>query len=79
MSNSAKLAAVFANALEIELDSISDDLKYNSIPEWDSVAHMTLIAELEQTFNVMFDTDQIIDMSSVAKAKAILGQHGVDF
>ncbi len=79
MPNEVKLASAFAEALEIDATTISDDLKYNSIPEWDSVAHMSLIAELEKAFNVMFDTDQIIDMSSVAKAKEILGCHGVSF
>jgi acyl carrier protein len=79
MSNSAKLATAFADALEIEAATVSDELQYNRIPEWDSVAHMTLIAELEKVFNVMFDTDQIIDMSSVARAKEILAQHGVEF
>jgi len=79
MSNHAKLATAFADALEIEAATVNDELQYNSIPEWDSVAHMTLIAELEKVFNLMFDTDQIIDMSSVAKAKEILVQHGVEF
>lgn len=79
MPNSAKLAMAFADALEIDAGSVCNDLQYNSIPEWDSVAHMTLVAELEKVFNVMLDTDQIIDMSSVAKAKQILAQHGVEF
>lgn len=79
MTNSEKLATAFATALAIDKTSIKDELEYNSIAEWDSVAHMTLIAELEQVFDVMFDTDEIIDMSSVAKAKDILGRHGVGF
>ena len=79
MTNQQKLARAFAAALEIETTTIHDKLAYNSIPEWDSVAHMTLIAELEKVFDVMFDTDQIIDMSSVSKAKEILGEHGVEF
>ena len=40
---------------------------------------MLLIAELENTFNVMLDTDDIIDLSSVAKAKEILAKHGITF
>ncbi len=37
------------------------------------------IAELESEFEVMFDTDHIIDMSSVAKAKDILTTLGIAF
>ncbi|MEJ2688672.1 MAG: acyl carrier protein [Deltaproteobacteria bacterium] len=79
MSNAAKLAGAFAAALDIDVGSVTDDLEYNSIPEWDSVAHMGLVAELERVFQVLLDTDQIIEMSSVAKVKEILGKYGVTF
>ena len=79
MSNNEKLVGAFTTSLGISTDLVGDDLQYNSIPEWDSIAHMTLIAELESIFDVMLDTDQIIDMSSVAKAKEILSTHDVEF
>jgi len=79
MQNSDKLYATFSQALGISLNHINDELKYNSIPEWDSVAHMALIAEIETTFDIMLDTDDIIDMSSVSKAKEILSKYEVDF
>ncbi len=78
-TNTAKLTTAFANALVVAESQINDDLAYNSIKEWDSTAHMLLIAELENVFNLMLDTDDIIDMSSVAKAKTILGKYGVAF
>ena len=59
----------FADALGIDVGSVSDQLAYNSIPQWDSVAHMGLIAQLEDCYGVLLDTDDIIDMSSVAKAR----------
>jgi acyl carrier protein len=52
-------------------------LAYQSIPEWDSVGHMVLVAEIENTFNIMLDTDEIIGMSDVAKAIDILQKRGV--
>jgi len=78
-SNHHKLQQAFATALGIELSLIHDALAYNSIPQWDSTAHMLLIAELENSFQLMLDTDDIIDMSSVAKAREILARHGVLF
>lgn len=71
------LYATFARALGITEDRVDDALTYNTIPEWDSTAHMILIAELEAAFDVMLDTDDIIDMSSVAQARRILTAHGV--
>jgi len=78
-SNSHKLQQAFAEALAIDVSLITDSLAYNSIPQWDSTAHMLLIAELENSFQLMLDTDDIIDMSSVAKAREILTRHGVVF
>lgn len=79
MSNNGKLVEAFVTSLGVSDDLVKDGLEYNSISEWDSIGHMTLIAELEAAFDVMLDTDQIIDMSSVAKAKEILSTHDVKF
>lgn len=79
MNNNLKLQEAFVTALGVSKDVITDDLKYNSIEEWDSIAHMTLVAELEGAFDVMLDTDQIIDMNSVGKAREILTTHDVEF
>jgi acyl carrier protein len=57
-----KLVNCFAEALGIDSSVVNDDLAYRSIPEWDSVAHMALIAVLESEFDVMMDTNDIIDM-----------------
>jgi acyl carrier protein len=77
--NLEKLTKAFTESLGIEAQQVSDDLTYNSIPQWDSTAHMILIAEIENVFNLMLDTDDIIDMSSFAQAKAILAKYEVDF
>lgn len=69
------LEQVFADALGIEINTVCDTLTYNSIPQWDSVAHMGLIAQLEDHYGVLLDTDDIIDMSSVAKAREILAKY----
>jgi len=79
MNNTEKLKNVFAQALGVDKTEITDELQYNSIEEWDSVAHMSLIAELEDSFDIMLDTDDIIDMSSPAKARAILLKYDVEF
>lgn len=47
-------------------------LKYQDIEGWDSVGHMSLIAALEEAFDIMMDTDDIIDFSSYEKGKELL-------
>lgn len=79
MTNQHKLVQAFSTSLGVEPAMVTDDLTYDTIPQWDSTAHMILIAELEDEFKVMLDTDDIIDMSSVAKAKQILTKYDIDF
>ena len=79
MDNTEKLRQVFAEALQIDAAKITDALEYNSIPEWDSVAHMSLVAAIDSAFDIMLDTDDVIDMSSFAEAKKILTRYEVEF
>jgi acyl carrier protein len=74
-----KLHQCFSRALGLPLERVTDDLAYNTIKEWDSVGHMALVVELETDFGVMFDTDDILGMSSVGKAREILARLGASF
>ena len=58
---------------------MGDDLLYNSIQEWDSVGHMSLIAELEEVFDIMMEMDDIIDFSSYKKGFELIEKYGVEF
>jgi len=72
-----RLIDCFVQTLAIKREQVTLNLTYQSIPEWDSVGHMALVGEIENTFNVTLDTDDIIGMSDVAKAVEILRKHGV--
>ena len=74
-----KLRQAFARGLDIPESAVNDGLKYASSPGWDSVAHMSLVASLDSTFDIMMDTDDVIDMSSYVKAREILTKYGVKF
>jgi acyl carrier protein len=77
--NATKLRECFTRALNIPPEGVTDDLAYNTLKEWDSIGHMVLVAEIEGAFDVMFDTDDILGMSTVAKAREILTRYGVSF
>lgn len=56
------------------------DLQYEGIAAWDSVGHMELIAELEDSFNIMMDTEDIIELNSYEIGKTILCEkYGIQF
>ena len=74
------LREAFVEALGLDAAATDwDNLAYRGIPEWDSVAHMQLVGEIEDAFDIMLETDDVIDMSSFIKAKEILGKYGIDF
>lgn len=77
MAGSKSLKQVFIDTLGLSGDVDVEKLKYRTIPEWDSIAHMQLVMEIEDAFGVMLPTDEVIDLSSFEKAKEILAKHGV--
>ena len=60
------------------LASVDEELKYNGIPEWDSIGHMALMAELETEFDIALETDDIIEFESYKKGMEILKKYGVE-
>jgi acyl carrier protein len=77
LDNTEKLKNCFVESLGIAGEKVKDSLEYNSIAEWDSVAHMRLVAAIESAFDIMLETEDIIDMSSFKKAKEIVSKYGV--
>ena len=77
MENLEKYNKVFIDTFDITKDKLAD-LKYQGVPAWDSVGHMSLIAALEDAFGIMMDTDDIIDFSSYEKGKEILKKYNVE-
>ena len=67
----------FKVAFEIEDSQLGSELKYESIQEWDSIGHMSLIAELEDTFDISMEMDDIIDFSSYDKGIELLKKYNI--
>ena len=75
--NLVKYNAAFIDTFDLLESDLNDKLTYQSIVSWDSVGHMSLIAALEETFDIMMETDDIIDLSSYEKGKEILNKYGI--
>ena len=70
-----KYKKIFVKSLSIENGKFSENLKYNEIPEWDSIGHMTLVSAIEDKFNISLETDDIIDFSSYKEGIKILKKY----
>lgn len=74
MSNDEKYLKIFMDTFGV-LSEKAVTLEYQGISEWDSVGHMELVATVEDAFDIMMDTDDIIDFSSFEKGKEILARN----
>lgn len=78
MTSNEKYIDAFVRIFNVDAGE-AEKLEYQSISAWDSVGHMSLMAELEDTFDIMMDTDDIIEFSSFVKGKEILEKYDVEF
>ena len=77
MNNKHKYQDIFIKSLSINSNKFNENIKYNEIPEWDSIGHMTLMSGLEEGFGISMDTDDIVDFSSFKKGIEILKKYKV--
>ena len=77
MSNKQKYQDIFIKSLAINSKNFNENIKYNEIPEWDSIGHMTLMSGLEEGFGISMDTDDIVDFSSYKKGIEILKKYKI--
>ena len=73
-----KYDEAFKVSFEIEDSQLGSGLKYESIQEWDSIGHMSLIAELEDKFDISMEMDDIIDFSSYDKGIELLKKYDIN-
>jgi acyl carrier protein len=79
MTELRRLSSAFRTSLDLPADADVTGLRYQDNDKWDSLAHMSLIAAIEDEFSIMLDTDDVINLSSFVEATRILGKYGVDF
>ena len=70
------LLELFARALDLPPDAVGEDLSYRGVPQWDSISHMALVAALEDRYRILLDTQDVLDLNSVARAREILRRYG---
>ena len=73
-----KYDSIFIEILEIEADALNQDLEYQSVEAWDSVGHMSLMAALEDEFDIMLEMDDIVDFGSYLTGIETLKKYGVE-
>lgn len=76
MSNREKYNRAFTESLDVEENQLAG-LAYQDVAAWDSVGHMGLISELEDSFDIQLETDDIVDFNSYEKGIELLAKYGI--
>jgi acyl carrier protein len=76
LNNLDKYSKIFIKSFKVKKEKLKN-LKYNSVPQWDSIGHMSMIGSLEEAFNVTLEMDDIIDFSSYEFGKKILKKYKI--
>ena len=67
-----RIKELFVEELAIEDSEVTMDLAYGDIAEWDSIAHINLIAAFEDEFDISLDDDEIAALSPYSKLVSII-------
>ena len=78
MENLEKYNNAFVQVFGAKAEELNDNYGKDTVDEWDSVHQLSLIAEFEEAFDIMFDPEDIMEMTSYAKGKDLLRKYGFD-
>ena len=67
-----KLQDILAKVLLIDKSKINDGMSRKNVKEWDSMAHLMLVSEIEYVFEVAMSDDDIMEIQTVSDIKKIL-------
>lgn len=77
MTNLEKYNKAFMEIFSVSEEAFKTEFSNQTVQGWDSVKQLSLIASLEDSFDIMFDAEDIIAFSSYEEGKAIIGKYGV--
>ena len=60
-----KVQEAFKATFNVDPQSVTIDTTPNDVPDWDSVGHLSLGANLEEAFKITLDVDDLMEMESV--------------
>ena len=69
-----KLREILATAIDLELDELTDTSSPDNTPEWDSFAHMSMVAAMEEEFKITLTLDEVISMLTLPKIEEVISQ-----
>ena len=79
MSSLEKYNNAFIEVFAVEYELLNDRFSKETVADWDSVHQLNIIAFLEETFDIMFEPEDIMEFTSYVKGKEILKKYMIEF
>ena len=79
MGNLEKYNQVFSQVFGVKTEALNEQFTFKDVEQWDSVAHLNLISELEDAFDIIFDSEDILHYGSYLNGIEILKRYGIEF
>ena len=67
-----KLVEIIAEALEIDKSVAGNDLKLDPEDNWDSIALLSVIASIDEEFDIQLDGDKLAECRSISDILKLL-------
>lgn len=79
MDNLKRYNTVFASVFEVDENELNEDFKVGSVDNWDSITQLSLVSDLEDEFDIMIDSEDILGFRSYNEGKEILAKYEISF
>lgn len=67
-----KVITIIAKILEVSVDEVEMDTAIGDLPEWDSLHHVQIIAELENAFDIKMSQSDLMELEDVSDLIALV-------
>jgi acyl carrier protein len=65
MTTEDTIKKIIAEALDVDVEKITDDLAINGIQEWNSIGNVAIITALEEKLGISIPIEDLFDLTSV--------------
>lgn len=69
--------AIFIEIFQVSLNDLNAQFNSDNVDKWDSICQLGLVTNMEDTFDVMLDPEDIMGFKSYDIGKTILEKYGV--
>ena len=78
MENIKKYNKIFTAVFNVNETDLNGDFSITSVDNWDSITQLTLVSELEDEFDIMLDTQDILEFQSYEEGKKIVKKYDIE-